>query len=54
VGILTSLCCCIFGLKNLDLLVLLIKNWLNDPTMGFEVKKGPQDVDEFGKAEEEI
>jgi hypothetical protein len=38
----------------LDLLVFLIKNWPDDPTIGFEVKKGPQDVDEFGKAEEEI
>jgi hypothetical protein len=41
-------------LKNLDLLVLLIKNWLDDPTMGLEAKKGLQDVDEFREAEEEI
>ncbi len=41
-------------MKNLDLLILLIKNWPNDPTIGFEVKKGPQDVDEFGEVEEEI
>jgi hypothetical protein len=32
----------------------LIKNWFNDPTIGSEVKKGPRDVDEFGKAKEEI
>jgi hypothetical protein len=38
----------------LDLLVLLIKNWPNDPTTGFEAKKGPQDVDGFGEIEEEI
>jgi tetrahydromethanopterin S-methyltransferase subunit A len=38
----------------LDLLVLLIKNWHDDPTIGFEAKSGPQDVDKFGKAKEEI
>jgi tetrahydromethanopterin S-methyltransferase subunit A len=38
----------------LDLLVLLIKNWHGDPTIGFEVERGPQDVDKFGKAKEEI
>jgi hypothetical protein len=38
----------------LDLLVFLIKNWLDDPIIGFEVKKGPQGVDEFGEAKEEI
>jgi hypothetical protein len=38
----------------LDLLVLLIKNWPNDPTIGFEAKKGPQDVDGFGETDEEI
>jgi phage terminase large subunit-like protein len=38
----------------LDLLVFLIKNWHDDPTIGFEAKKGPQDVDEFGEVEEEI
>ncbi len=51
---LTSLRHCKFGPKNLDLLILLIKNWLDDHTIGFEVKKGPQDVDDFGKVEEEI
>ncbi len=38
----------------MDLLVLLIKNWHDDPTIGFEAKSGPQDVDKFGKAKEEI
>jgi hypothetical protein len=38
----------------LDFLVLLIKNWHDDPTIGFEAKKGPQDVNEFGKPEEKI
>jgi hypothetical protein len=37
-----------------DLLVLLIKNWLDDPSIGFEAKRGLQNVDEFGEAEEEI
>ncbi len=41
-------------MKNLDLLVLLIKNWNDDPTIGFEAKKGSQDVNEFGEVEEEI
>jgi hypothetical protein len=36
-------------------LVLLIKNWLDDPTFGFEAMGGPlKDVDEFGEAVEEI
>jgi hypothetical protein len=37
-----------------DLLVLLIKNLPNDLSIGFEVKREPQDVDEFGEVEEEI
>jgi len=35
-----------------QVLVLLIKNRHDDP-IGFEAKKGPQDVDEFGEVEEE-
>jgi len=55
VGILTSLSCCCFCSKNLDLLVLLIKNWLDDPIVGFEVKRGSlEGMDEFGEAKEEI
>ncbi len=54
VGIFTSLCCCWIGLKNLDFLVLKIKNWFDDPTIGFEDIKEPQDVDEFGKVDKEI
>jgi hypothetical protein len=38
----------------LDFQVLLIKNWPDDPTIGFEAKKGLQDADEFGEAKEEI
>ncbi len=53
VGILTSLCHCRLGPKDLDFLVFLIKNRHDDP-IGFEAKKGPQDVDEFGEVEEEI
>jgi hypothetical protein len=52
-GILTCFCHCKLGLKNLDFLVLLIKNRHDDP-IGFEAKKGPQDVDEFGEVDEEI
>jgi hypothetical protein len=41
--------------KEPNLLVLLIKNWHNDPTIGFEAKGGPlKGVDEFGDPEEEI
>ncbi len=54
VGIFTSLHCFQLGPKNVDLLVLLIKNWPNDPSIGFEAKKGPQDVDEFEEVEEKI
>jgi hypothetical protein len=53
-GILASLHCCRLGSNNLDLLVLLIRNWHDNPTIGFEAKKGSQDVNEFGEAEEEI
>ncbi len=52
-NILTCFRRCRVGLKNLDLLVLLIKNWHDDPTIGFQAKSGPQDVDKFGKAKEE-
>jgi hypothetical protein len=54
VGIFKGLHHCQLRSKNVDLLVLPIKNWPNDPCIGFEVKKGPQDVDEFGEIEEEI
>jgi hypothetical protein len=55
VGILPSLSRCRFGSKNLDLLVLLIKNWLDHPIVGFEVKRGSlEGMDEFGEAKEEI
>jgi hypothetical protein len=37
VGILTCLCHCRHGAKNLDVIVLQIKNWFNDPIVGFEV-----------------
>ncbi len=46
--------CCI-GPKNLDLLVLLIKNKPNDPIVGFQAKGRPlKNMDEFGEAEEKI
>jgi hypothetical protein len=32
------------GAKNLDLPILLIKNWFDNPTIAFEAKGGPQDV----------
>jgi hypothetical protein len=38
----------------MDLLVLLVKNWPDDPSIGFEAKRVLEDVDEFGEAEEEI
>jgi len=38
----------------LDLLVLLIKNSLNDSTIGFEDKGGLEDVHGFGEAKKEI
>jgi hypothetical protein len=54
-SILTSLCHCHLGPKNLDFLVLLIKNRLDDPTIRFKAKGKPlKDVDEFDDANEEI
>ncbi len=38
----------------MDLLGFIIKNWPHDPTIGFEAKRGAQNVDEFGEAKEEI
>ncbi len=41
--------------RSLNLLVVLVKSWPNNPTVGFEAQGGPsKDVDEFGEAEEEI
>ncbi len=46
---------CCLGPKKLDLLVLLIKNWPNDPTIGFEAKgRLLKNVDEFGEVDENI
>jgi hypothetical protein len=46
---------CCFGRKNLELLVLLIKNWPNDPTVGFKAKgRLLKNVDEFGEAKEKL
>ncbi len=54
-SILTSLCHCFLGPKNLAFLVLMIKNQYDDPTIRFEAKGGPlKDVDEFGDADEKI
>ncbi len=54
-SILTSLCHCCLGPKNLAFLVILIKNQYDDPTIRFEAKGGPlKDVDEFGGADEKI
>ncbi len=40
--------------EEFDLLVLLIKNWLDDPIVGFEDKWASKYVDGFGQVEEEI
>ncbi len=42
------------GAKNLDLLVLLIKNWHYVPIVGFEDNRRPKYVDGFGEAKEDI
>jgi hypothetical protein len=42
------------GAKNLDLLVLLIKNWRDVLIVGFEDKRGFKYVDGFGEAKEDI
>lgn len=41
---------CHIGVNNLDLLVLLIKNWFDNPCAKFE-DDGPQNVDVFGDVE---
>jgi hypothetical protein len=38
----------------LDLLVLLIKNWLDDPTIGFDDKTSLADLDVFDEVEDDI
>jgi hypothetical protein len=54
-SILINLSHCHLDLKNLDLLVLLIKNWLDDPIVGFDAKgEPPKDVDDFGDTQEKI
>jgi len=35
--------------KNLDLLILIIKNWLDNPTIVVGDKEGSTDVDGFGE-----
>ncbi len=50
-GTLIGLRQCRIGSKNLDLLVLLIKNWLNDPIADVQDKRY---VDEFGEIEGNI
>jgi hypothetical protein len=51
-SILINLRNCHLDLKNLD---LLIKNWLDDPIVGFDAKGGPpKDVDDFGETHEMI
>jgi hypothetical protein len=42
------------GAKNMDLLIFLIKNWLDDPTTGFEDMIGLVDLNGFGEVEEDI
>jgi hypothetical protein len=42
------------GANNLDLLVLLIKNWHDVPIVSFEDKRGPKYVDGFVEAKEDI
>ncbi len=43
-----GLCWCHLGANNLDLLILLIKNWLYDPCVGLE------DVERFEELEERL
>jgi hypothetical protein len=52
--ILTDLCQCWLGAKNLDLLILLIKNWHDDLTPGFEDRIGLVDLDRFSEAKVNI
>jgi D-lyxose ketol-isomerase len=49
-GILTNLCQFWIGAKNLDVLVLLIKNWHDDPTTNI----GFANLDRFNEVEEDI
>ena len=49
-GILTMLRRCRLGSKNLDQLVLLVKNWPDDPRQGCEAKS----LEEFGVEKAQI
>jgi hypothetical protein len=40
--------------KELGLLVLLIKNWLDDPTTRFDDKTSLANLDVFGEVEEDV
>ncbi len=40
--------------KELGLLVLLIKNWLDDPTIRFDDKTSLANLDVFGEVEEDV
>jgi hypothetical protein len=35
VGMIVSLKCCQLGIEKLDKLVLIMKNWLNNPRFGY-------------------
>ncbi len=52
--IFTCLCWCWLGEMNLDILVLLIKNWLKDLSIGVKGKGAYKDVDAFEEAKENI
>ncbi len=45
---------CQLGAENLDFLVLLIKNWLDDPTTRFDDKTSLAYLDVFGEVEEDV
>ena len=49
-GVLTALRRCRLGSKNLDQLVLLVKNWLDDPREGCAAKT----LDDFGDEEAKL
>jgi len=50
--VITNLKCCWLGIENLDKLVLIMKNWLNNPRFG--CKSGPKSFEKFFNFEDGV
>jgi hypothetical protein len=50
--VITCLKCCELGIENLDKLVLIMKNWLDDPR--FACTSGPKSFEKFLNYEDDM